>query len=120
MHNNTGIGGPERLAQGFDILKHPLGAGEIGVLQQDLMAPLFQRDIVVVRHAVIAGDTKTLVQQKLGQVEADKSGSACDEDGAHKVSDQKTAVVPPFSMITRQGSILVTATRSARAVRWRY
>ena len=62
------------------ILQHPLGGGEIRVLQQHLMPALLQADIVIIRHPVIAVNGEPLGQQQLGQVEPDEPGGAGDQD----------------------------------------
>ncbi len=47
------------------------------------MAALFQRDIVVISHPVIAMHGVTFAQQKMGKVIADKASGAGDEDTCH-------------------------------------
>ena len=65
------------------ILKHPFGHGEMRVLQQHLMAPLFQRDVIVICHAVKPVDPKAFDEQKLGEMESDEAGGAGDKDFSH-------------------------------------
>ena len=66
-----------------EVLQHPDVRTEMLVLQQHLVPPLLDPDIVVIGHAVVANDGETFLKQQLGQVEADKPGAAGDEDFAH-------------------------------------
>lgn len=71
------------VGEGLHILEHRLGAGELSVLQQHLMPPLFEFGFVVICHAVKAMHMMALVQQKLREVIADKACGAGDEDFGH-------------------------------------
>ncbi|GHD05640.1 hypothetical protein GCM10016234_01950 [Tianweitania populi] len=55
------------------------------------MAALLEADIVIVRHAVITMDAKTLGEQQLGQMKANEASCARYEDTSHAVMLLKRA-----------------------------
>ena len=66
VDDHVWLEGVGALGEGAHILKHRLGAGELRVLEQHLMTPLFEGGVVIVSHAVKAVDMVALVQQELG------------------------------------------------------
>ncbi len=72
MHNHIRRECIGDLIQPGMIFQHHFMRHKSGVLQQHLMALLFQRDVVIVGHPVHAADLKPVAQQQLCQMEADK------------------------------------------------
>ena len=66
------------------IFQKRLGHREIRALHQHGMAALFQRDVIVIGHAIIAHNTKAFGQQKFRQVIADKARRARNKYRFHK------------------------------------
>lgn len=80
MDDDIGLLRHRQLVQFVEIFEHPDMCREMPVLQQHLVPLFFQAHIVVVGHAVVADDGKTLVKEKLRQVKADKAGRTGYED----------------------------------------
>ena len=68
------------------IFQHPLGRGEVRVLQQHLVPPLLKGDIVIISHPVIAVDDKSFGQKQLGKVEPDEPGSPSDQNTFFRIN----------------------------------
>ena len=66
------------------ILQLPFGGREIRMVQQHLVAALFEPDVVIVRHPVIALHQKPLGQQQLRQMITDEPGGSRDQHSAHR------------------------------------
>lgn len=92
---NAGLGGEvddNVRAEGFSdlpkrciVLKQGFCRGEAGMLEQHLVTPPLQIDIIIVAHAVIAMDGKSFGQQQLGEMVADEAGGTSYEDAFHKI-----------------------------------
>jgi hypothetical protein len=50
------------------------------MLEQVLVTPAFQRNVVIIRHPVKTVDDIALLKQQIGQVKADEAGSAGNQD----------------------------------------
>ena len=48
------------LVENLLVFEQPFGGGKIGILQQHLVTALFQSDIIVIGHAVVAVHDKSL------------------------------------------------------------
>ena len=76
MDDGAGTGSGDGSLQGGVVLQHGLGGGELGVLAQQVVTGVLEADVVVVGHAVVAVHGVPLVEQQLGQVEADEAGGS--------------------------------------------
>ena len=66
------------------IFQHADGGVEGGGLEQHGVAAVFQDDIVVIGHAVIAVHLEPFIQQQFCQMIADEAGGSGDENLAHR------------------------------------
>ena len=74
VDDHVGTLAGEEVAQQAGILQPGLHGSEPGMLRQHGVAPLFQRDVVIVGHCVEAGDARALVQKPFRKVVADEAG----------------------------------------------
>ena len=83
VDDHLGFKGVGHAVQRIAVLQLRLDGGEVRVLQQDLVAALFQADVVIVRHAVKALHPKAFVQQQPRQMKADEPCCAGNQNLAH-------------------------------------
>lgn len=84
MHDHAGRAGVDGGGKRVHILEPGLGSREAVALAQDLVAALFERHVVVVRHPVEAVDLEPFIEQQRREVKADESGGSGDEDAFHR------------------------------------
>ena len=75
-----GVGGA--VEEGL-VLKLAFDGGEIWVLEEDLVAAVFEADVVIGGHAVVALNRVAFIKEEFGEVEADEACGAGDEDFLH-------------------------------------
>jgi len=76
-------GVPGGSKQKVPIFQHPFNCVEVRILQQHLVAPPFQGDIVVICHPVESNHLETCAKQLFCQVKSDKPCGAGHEYCAH-------------------------------------
>ena len=86
---------------------------EVRGLQQHLVAATLQRDIVVICHAVIAYNAKSLGQKVAGQVVANEAGRAGDKNRAHLVLSWLAHARPVYAKSQRKVTV------QSRSAVWR-
>jgi hypothetical protein len=74
MDDHIGLFFEHQFAQRVKILEHPDMRFEMLVLEQHLMATLFDAHVIIVGHPVETDDGKTLFQKQHRQMETDKTG----------------------------------------------
>ena len=80
MHDHIGREVVRDRVQQLLILQHAFGHRKIRILQQHRVAALFQRDVIVIRHAVIAVHHEAFGQQEFREVKSDEPGGSGDKD----------------------------------------
>ena len=71
------------LAKSIEILKHAFRRGEIRALQQVLVTPALQGDVVIIGHPVVAVNDVALFEQQLGKMKANEASRASNQDAFH-------------------------------------
>ena len=86
MNDHVWGKGIRNLIEQILIFQHAFGHRKMRMLQEHRMAPLFQRDVIVVRHTVIAMHLKTFRQQSFCEMKPNEPGSTGNEDTSHLVN----------------------------------
>ncbi len=86
---NASAGPPKRVV----IFEQSFGGPEIGVLQQSLVPPMLQIDVIIIRHSVIAVDLEALGKQQGGQMKSDKACRTRNQNPARGRSGSFRSVV---------------------------
>src|SRR6056297_2258935 len=85
MHDHVG---GKRLSHGpkaLLVLQQAFGRRKPFILQKHRMSLLLERDIIIIRHPVIAVDAESVRQQEIGEVEPDEPRGARNKNACHAV-----------------------------------
>ena len=92
------------------ILQHAFRGRKSRGLQQHRVAALFQRDVIVVRHAVIAMHAEAFGQQEAGKMKTDEPGRAGDQNLASHAANRRFKTPKTMASIARASAGALAST----------